>query len=541
MGVEGAAPSDQEMKDIRLTVATKAEEIGLDDFDPADLQKIRTDDSYLTKFFKHTFDHPGEQVDAASGMIINTLKWRNEFGAGHITEGDFPLSMLEKGSLFSHNRDKDGRKLLIFCVGKHVKGHEKMEDMKKFFVYFLERLNREERGEQITVMFDCRGAGLKNMDMEFVQFLIGTLKDYYPDPLNYILVFEMPWVLNAAFKVIKAWLPPAAVKKIKFLTKSNMNEYVNDDNRLEEWGGTDPWQYQWEGENMENGVKEAAFEDARDEVRKKTVTFASPSPVMAQSPSQDSLGSALSQSSGGTGTAHNTTGQMDILRLSPGQEVVFSATSAGDLSGKIQIQNISTQIVGYKIKTTSPEKYRVRPSTGSLTPGLTATVEIHVSGGQATIPTSLARDKFLITAVFLESSELGQQQLAEALKTSRPDGQYRLRCQLGGSLSEQAGLGGGGSQASLGHGGHGGQGEHDSSRQVASILKKVNQVATKQEELATQLRLCLHIELVLVGLVIVLLVTLLFYSNLDCTRLVTDDVSVVTVPAVEVPTDGGEL
>ena len=155
-------------------------------------------------------------------------------------------------------------------------------------------------------------------------------------------------------------------------------------------------------------------------------------------------------------------------------QVVFSATSAGDLSGKIQIQNISTQIVGYKIKTTSPEKYRVRPSTGSLTPGLTATVEIHVSGGQATIPTSLARDKFLITAVFLESSELGQQQLAEALKTSRPDGQYRLRCQLGGSLAEQAGLGGGGSQASLGHGGHGGQGEHDSSRQVASILKKVS-------------------------------------------------------------------
>ena len=34
------------------------------------------------------------------------------------------------------------------------------------------------------------------MDMEFVQFIIGTLKDYYPDPLNYILVLEMPWVLN---------------------------------------------------------------------------------------------------------------------------------------------------------------------------------------------------------------------------------------------------------------------------------------------------------------------------------------------------------
>ena len=55
---------------------------------------------------------------------------------------------------------------------------------------------REEHGEQITVMFDCRNAGLKNMDMEFIQFIISTMKDYYPDPLNYILVFEMPWVLN---------------------------------------------------------------------------------------------------------------------------------------------------------------------------------------------------------------------------------------------------------------------------------------------------------------------------------------------------------
>ena len=93
-------------------------------------------------------------------------------------------------------RDKDGRKLLVFSVFKHVKGSEKMEDMKKFFVYMLERLDREEQGEQITLLFDCRTAGLRNMDMEFVQFIIGTLKEFYPDPLNYILVLEMPWVLN---------------------------------------------------------------------------------------------------------------------------------------------------------------------------------------------------------------------------------------------------------------------------------------------------------------------------------------------------------
>ena len=53
-------------------------------------------------------------------------------------------------------RDKDGRKLLVFSVFKHIKGQEKMEDMKKFFVYWLERLYREEAGQQITLLFDCR-------------------------------------------------------------------------------------------------------------------------------------------------------------------------------------------------------------------------------------------------------------------------------------------------------------------------------------------------------------------------------------------------
>ena len=51
--------------------------------------------------------------------------------------------------------------------------------------------------------------------------------------------------------MIKGWLPPAAVKKIKFLTKSNMAEYVAEDQMLEDWGGTDAWQYAWVPESSE--------------------------------------------------------------------------------------------------------------------------------------------------------------------------------------------------------------------------------------------------------------------------------------------------
>jgi hypothetical protein len=52
-----------------------------------------------------------------------------------------------------------------------------------------------------------------------------------------------------------------------------------------------------------------------------------------------------------------------ILKLSPGNEVVFDKNSYGDLVAKLTIANPSTTAsVIYKIKTTSPDKYKVRPS-----------------------------------------------------------------------------------------------------------------------------------------------------------------------------------
>jgi hypothetical protein len=51
----------------------------------------------------------------------------------------------------------------------------------------------------MTIVFDCAGCGLKNMDMELIQYMIQVFKDYYPWSLNYILVYEMPWVLNGKF------------------------------------------------------------------------------------------------------------------------------------------------------------------------------------------------------------------------------------------------------------------------------------------------------------------------------------------------------
>ena len=46
----------------------------------------------------------------------------------------------------------------------------------------------------------------------------------------------------------------------------------------------------------------------------------------------------------------------------------------------------------------------------------------------------------------------------------------------------------------------------------------MNQISVKQEELSSQIKLCVQILLILIGLVIILIVISLFYSNISCER-----------------------
>lgn len=49
---------------------------------------------------------------------------------------------LGEGGLFVRNRDKDGKIMLIFRVKTHAKGQHNMDDLKKFVIYWFERLER---------------------------------------------------------------------------------------------------------------------------------------------------------------------------------------------------------------------------------------------------------------------------------------------------------------------------------------------------------------------------------------------------------------
>ena len=46
------------------------------------------------------------------------------------------------------------------------------------------------------MIFDMTGAGLAQMDMDLVRFVVNCFKIYFPNILAALLVYNMPWVLQ---------------------------------------------------------------------------------------------------------------------------------------------------------------------------------------------------------------------------------------------------------------------------------------------------------------------------------------------------------
>ena len=188
MAAEDEPPTLTQIEIIRNEIKDRVSKEAPDIFDDRDLNKLMTDNFYVGRFWIHAFFIPGDRVENAVNLVIDTFKWRKDFGVNDITEADLDMEILERGSLYYHNRDKKGSRLLVFCIRKHNKDSKKMETMKKMLIYLLERLDKEEAGKRITIIFDSEGAGLSNFDLEQVKFLIHVLISYYPNFVEKILV-----------------------------------------------------------------------------------------------------------------------------------------------------------------------------------------------------------------------------------------------------------------------------------------------------------------------------------------------------------------
>lgn len=356
------------------------------EFHPNDIENRVNNDDYIKRILLHHLD----DVKAAADMLWEICTWRKVVNANEIKESNINMDYIKEGGIFPRGRDMESSLLFIFKCKIHVKGSKNFQELKKCIIYWFNRMEREENGRPISLFFDMDGCGLSNMDMELIKYLITLMKFYYPHFLQYIIIYQMPWVLSAAFKVVKTLLPAQAIAKMKFLNKDTLNEVVSQEQALVAWGGKDNYIFEFIPESR----------GSSDHTPKK-VTFAE------QGHSQHSPG--------------------EMLKLVPNDIIVFKNEN-DELSGSFIITNMDESPISFKIRTTSPEKFRVRPSSGTLAAGDSQTVTIVVQTGFQL--RTVTKDRFLVMSVQIPKTTMTQQELAEVWQKSSGSkvDEYRLKC-----------------------------------------------------------------------------------------------------------------
>lgn len=88
----------------------------------------------------------------------------------------------------------------------------------------------------------------------------------------------------------------------------------------------------------------------------------------------------------------------DLLNIHPA-ELKFPFELKKQSSCSMQLTNKTDQYVAFKVKTTNPKKYCVRPNTGIVLPGSTCNVTVTMQAQREVPPDMQCKDKFLLQSV----------------------------------------------------------------------------------------------------------------------------------------------
>ncbi|XP_013405632.1 motile sperm domain-containing protein 2 [Lingula anatina] len=415
-------------------------------YDERDLSKLRSDDLWVRQFL---LSRKGVVEDAVV-MMDMSLRWRKEWGVNDLKHDSFTLDFWEGGAVYFHSKDKDGQKILYFDVQQCKKGDQDvMVQVKKFIAYHLELSCRKRPGERIVLLMDMSMAGMSNVDLDLLKFLITAFTTNFPALLAYFLIYEMPWLFNAIWKIVKTWLNAEQSKRVIFVKKTGIQEYINKEELWEHMGGLDTYKYHYIPPTPD---EDSPGSDNSPTGRRKQVTFAEQDTMynsfdasgeVGEDDKSDrlSMSSVLSRQSQGPGRQKMVSGrkrQRDdqniytgrLIIISPADELEFAVVdNSKETLDVISLTNRMQKQVAFKVKTTSPEKYRVRPSAGVINPGSCVEVNVYLLPG---FHQTINRDKFLVMAMENQENVSSASDIHEMWKMASRESvtEHRLRCVL---------------------------------------------------------------------------------------------------------------
>ncbi|RWS05941.1 Motile sperm domain-containing protein 2-like protein [Dinothrombium tinctorium] len=200
-------------------------------------------------------------LDEAFEMLKNALRWRKEIGFEGAHPTRFPLEFYKVGCLFPYENDNDGYPVLYCRFKVHKKLQILQDAVKKFLVFNMEIMDTKLYKERSWgVVFDASGSSLSNVDFDLLLYLIKAVKYYYPWCLRYIIVYELPWFLEPAWKVAMLMVPEEGRRLFLLRNKNNITEVIKRENLPDFMGGSCARNYREVPEGARSAEEVAAIE-----------------------------------------------------------------------------------------------------------------------------------------------------------------------------------------------------------------------------------------------------------------------------------------
>lgn len=206
-------------------------------FDRRDLSRLRSNDKYVLCFV----NWKKGCINSAVNLALEVLKWRKEMKINDISVDNLDRELLRRGIVFVHGRALDSTRIVYFIVRLQTKSVK--TTVQRILCLWLEKLHQQETGSHVTFVLDVSKATMSNVDLGSIKFLLDCFTTYFPDMLERIIILEMPWIMNAIWKIVKQWMSEDQRRKTVFCSFKDLKQYISPKNILTGMYGKDDWSY----------------------------------------------------------------------------------------------------------------------------------------------------------------------------------------------------------------------------------------------------------------------------------------------------------
>lgn len=219
---------------VRAILAAEVEKHP-DEFDSDDLERFQNSDWTVTRFLLRKKGN----IENAGQMMINCLKWRHRLGMPRWKDEDFPQEFYNLGGVFPYAPDLLGNTVIYIRAKLYDKKLTCIQELfQRYVMHIVNRVDNERDGRGWSMVFDCSGLGMANMDVNMLLFMLNEVIPHLPKGLNYVLIYELPWLLSKIVNTTIACLPSEYKKLAKTASKKDINNWIAKEALPDFMGGT---------------------------------------------------------------------------------------------------------------------------------------------------------------------------------------------------------------------------------------------------------------------------------------------------------------